>query len=409
MNKFDTIMAICGARGATKRGVFWIAIDHPEGAATASKPSEDNMRPKTWFRFILMGTLIAALGIPADAWIALAQQQGPQQSAPPQQPEPVKPPVGTPGGQAPAQQAPPPPQIAISVQSNLVNVDAVVTDQDGNLVTGLKRENFRVLDNGQPQQIANFAPTDAPITIVILLEYSGTYYGYFGYKGQQWADGFLRELKPQDWVALKTFDLKTTLQEDFTQDKRAVDEAIRTLGFPTFKEAVLFDAVYETLDQLRDVKGKKSILILATGFDTFSKHNLDQIINRLKETEVTIFSIGMAEEIDLYSRNGGGLSYLQAKNQLTTFSRMTGGYAFFPRFEGEMPDIFNTVAAYLRSQYTLVFSPSTPQDGKYHKLVVEIVDDQGNPMLLANKKGKMKKAVVTAREGYVAPNAPTGD
>lgn len=366
------------------------------------------MQLNRWCRVILLAGLIVGLGVPPGAWTALAQQEGPQQAAPPQQPEPVKPPTGTPKGQAQTQQAPPP-QVAISVQSNLVNIDAVVTDQDGNLVTGLKRENFRVLDNGQPQQVTNFAPTDAPITIVILLEYSGTYYGYFGYKGQQWADGFLQNLKPQDWVALETFDLRTTLQQDFTQDKRAIDQAIRTLGFPTFKEAVLFDAVYETLDQLRDVKGKKSILILATGFDTFSKHNLDQILNRLKETEVTIFSIGMAEEIDLYSRGGAGLGYLQAKNQLTTFSRMTGGYAFFPRFQGEMPDIFNTVASYLRSQYTLVFSPSTPQDGKYHKLVVQIVDDQGNPLELANKKGKMKKVVVNAREGYMAPNAPAGD
>ena len=82
----------------------------------------------------------------------------------------------------------PPPQVAISVQSNLVTVDAIVTDQDGNLVTGLKRENFRVLDDGQPQQVTNFAPTDAPITVVILMEYSSTYWGYyqgyFGYKAQ---------------------------------------------------------------------------------------------------------------------------------------------------------------------------------------------------------------------------------
>jgi VWFA-related protein len=362
---------------------------------------------KIWSRTILMGALVAALAIPPDALITHAQQEGPQQP-PPQQTEPIKPPTSTSAGQ---QKAPenPAPQVAISVQSNLVSIDATVTDQDGNLVTGLKRENFRVLDSGQPQQITNFAPTEAPITIVILMEYSATYYGYFGYKGQQWADGFLHDLKPQDWVALKTFDLKTTLQQDFTQDKRAVDEAIRTLGFPTFHEAVLFDAVFETVNQLRDVKGKKSILILATGFDTFSKHNLDQILNRLKETDVTIFSVGTAEEVDVRSPTGGGIGYLQAKNQLNTFSRMTGGYAFFPRFDGEMPDIFNTVAAYLRSQYTLVFSPSTAQDGRYHKLVVQAVDDQGNPLEVVNKKGKMKKVVVTAREGYVAPNAPTGD
>ena len=367
------------------------------------------MQLKMWGRTILLGGLIAALGVPPDAWIALAQQEGPQEPAPQQQ-EPVQPPSGTAGGQRNGQQAPPSqPTTSISVQSTLVNVDAVVTDQDGNLVTGLKKENFRVFDEGQPQQIANFAPTDAPITCVILLEYSSMYYGFFGAKGRMWADGFLQNLKPQDWVALKTFDLRVTLQEDFTQDKREVDQAIRTLGFPGFHEAVLFDALYETLDQLRSVKGKKTILILATGLDTFSKHNLDQILNRLKETEVTIFSVGMGEELDLYSPRGASLGYLQAKNQLTTFARMTGGYAFFPRFEGEMPEIFNTVASYLRSQYTLVFAPSTPQDGKYHKLAVQIVDDEGNPMELANKKGKKKKVVVVAREGYVAPNAPTGD
>ena len=365
------------------------------------------MQSKSWFRTVLTVALVALAAASGAAPKAVAQQEGPQAPAP-QQPEPTKPPTGGPGQQPPPPQAPPP-QVSISVQSNLVNVDAVVTDQDGNLVTGLKRENFRILDEGQPQQVTNFSPSDAPITVVILLEYSGTYYGYFGAKGAYWADGFLNDLKPQDWVALKTFDLHTTLQNDFTQDKRAIDQSLRTLGYPTFHEAVLFDAVLETLNQLRDVKGKKSILILATGYDTFSKHTLDQTLNRLKETDVTIFSIGMAEEIDLYSPKGGGVGYLQAKNQLETFSRMTGGYAFFPRFEGEMPDIFNTVAQYLRSQYTLGFFPSTAQDGRYHRLTVEVVDDQGNPLQLTNKKGKMKKAVVTARAGYVAPRPSVGD
>jgi VWFA-related protein len=368
------------------------------------------MRMNNWIRAVLLAILIAGLGIPPAAWSTLAQQQGPMQPPPASQPEPPAPPPNQPQSQAPPKTPPPPssPQAAIAVSSNLVPVDVTVTDQDGDLVTGLKMQNFRVFDDGQPQQISNFSPTDAPITIVMLLEFSAMSWGYFGYKGQVWADGFLQHLKPQDWVALKTFDLRTTLQVDFTQDKRQVDEAIRTLGFPGFHESVLFDALYETLDQLRDVKGKKSILIIATGFDTFSKHNLDQILDRLKETEVTIFCVGMGEEIDLYGR-GANMGYLQAKNQLTTFARMTGGYAFFPRFQAEMPDIFNTVASFLRFQYTLAFAPSTPADGKYHKLSVEVVDDQGNPMELNNKKGKKKKVVVIAREGYRAPNAAAAD
>jgi VWFA-related protein len=368
------------------------------------------MRMKSWLRVVLMGALIGVVGVPSDAWTALAQQEGPQSPAPTRAPsQPAPPAPGQSQGQAPRAQAPPPPQVAISVQSNIVGVDAVVTDQDGNIVTGLKRENFRILDDGQRQQVSNFSPSDAPITIVMLMEFSKRYGGFFAYHAKDLSYSFLDQLKPQDWVALKTFDLKTTLVDDFTQDKREVAQSIASLFYPSFSEANLFDAVLETVTQLRDVKGKKAILVLATGFDTFSKHTLDDTLRRLKETEVTIFCVGVAEDIDLYSRGGADISYLQAKNQLTTFARLTGGYAWFPRFQGEMPSIFNSVASFLRAQYTLAFSPSTPQDGRYHKIVVQVVDDQGNPLELADKKGKKKKAVVIAREGYTAPNAPAGD
>jgi VWFA-related protein len=362
------------------------------------------VRKRIWFHVVLMALLIAGLGIPPDVWPVFAQQEGPMNPAPPQQPEQPAPPANSPQ-QSQAKQPPPPssPQAVITVNSNLVDVDATVTDHDGNLVTGLKRANFRVFDDGQPQQITNFGPTDAPITVVILLEYGSTFWNYFAARGAYWAQGFLTHLKPQDWVALKTFDLNTHLVQDFTQNKGEVEQDIQQLGFPTFHEAVLFDAVYQTLDQLRDVKGKKSIVVIASGYDTFSKHNLDQIINRLKETETTIFCVGMGEVLDLYSQ-GNDLAYLQAKNQLSTFSRLTGGYAFFPRFDAEMPDVFNTVAEFLRFQYTMGFTPSTPQDGKYHKIVVRVVDDQGSPLLLRNKKGKKQKVDVYAREGYMAPN-----
>ncbi len=351
-----------------------------------------------------MAVVIAGFGVPPAAWRALAQQQGPMGPPPAQQPEqPAPPPSNSP---PPGKPAPPPssPQAVINVNSNLVDVDATVTDHDGNLVTGLKEDNFRIFDDGQPQQITNFGPSDAPITTVILLEYSSALWNYFAARGAYWAEGFLTHLKPQDWVALKTFDLNVHLVQDFTQNKNEVAQDIQGLGFPTFHEAVLFDAIYQTVDQLRDVKGKKSIVVIATGYDTFSKHTLDQIIDRLKESEVTIFCVGMGEQREMYNM-GNDIGYLQAKNQLTTFARMTGGYAFFPVFDADMPNVFNTVAEFLRFQYTIGFTPSTPQDGKYHKISVQIVDDQGNPLLLRNRKGKKQKVDVYAREGYMAPNA----
>lgn len=356
----------------------------------------------SWARIVLLAVLISVIGVPPEVFSARAQQEGPTKP-PAQQTVPPTPP----SGQQQDQQKPanPPPQSQISSVSNLVNIDAVVTDQDGNILTGLKRENFRVLDDGQPQQITNFAPTEAPITIVILMEFSNKSYGFwqgaFGYKAKMWAYDFLNHLTQKDWVAFKTFDLKTHLIDDFTQNKNQVAQDIASQYFPTFSESNLFDAILETLDQLRDVHGRKAILLLATGVDTFSKHTLDQTYHIVKETDTTIFCVGMGEEMDLYGR--GGIGYQQAKNQLNTFANMTGGYAWFPRFTGEASDIFNSVAAFLRAQYTIAFTPSTPQDGRFHKLKVEVVDPQGNPLMVANKKGKEKKVVIYARQGYTAP------
>jgi VWFA-related protein len=361
------------------------------------------MQPPSLTRVILLSALIAGLSVPPDALVARAQQQQGPEKPPVQQPVPPTPPSGQ--QQQQKSQGPPPPQSEISTQTNVVTVDAVVTDQDGDILTNLKQVNFRILDDGQPQQITNFSPTTAPITIVILMEFSNLLWGYFGYKAKYWAYDFLNHLGPQDWVALKTFDLKTHLLDDFTHNRNKVANDIASLYFPNFSEADLFDAVLETLDQLRDVHGRKAILLLATGLDTFSHHTLDQTYKVVKETDTTIFCVGMGEEIDLYSRGATPIGYLQAKNELTTFADMTGGYAWFPRFAGEAPSIFNSVAAFLRSQYTLAFSPSTPQDGRFHKLKVEVVDDQGNPLQVENRKGKKKKVIVYARQGYMAPTA----
>jgi VWFA-related protein len=251
----------------------------------------------------------------------------------------------------------------------------------------------------------------------MLMEFSGRMGGYFGYRGKNWAYNFLGHMNQKDWVAFKTFDLRTNVLVDFTQDKSQIAQAINGLFWPDFHEAILFDAVLETLDQLRDVKGKKAILVIASGYDTFSKHTLDQTFKHLKETDTTIFCVGMGELLDalgIHEKSLTGpefaqVNYLQAKNQLNTFAEMTGGYAWFPRFEGEMNEIFNSVAAFLRNQYTIGFTPSAGVDGKYHKLKVEAVDDDGNLFTTLDKKNHKKKVTVYARQGYTSPRPASGN
>ncbi|HEV8384102.1 MAG TPA: VWA domain-containing protein, partial [Candidatus Acidoferrales bacterium] len=347
----------------------------------------------TFLRAILFGALTAALAVPPGELAARAQQQ--QQQPPPQE----------------RKKEAPPDQFALSIEVPVVNVDVVVTDNNGAFLSGLRKENFRVLEDGVPQTVTNFAPTDAPITMVILLEFSKIGWGVFSYYATAMAQDFLRELKPDDWIALKSYDLKIRIEHDFTRSKQDLRQTLRSMYFPGFSEAVLYDAVYETLEELKDVKGKKSMLILGTGLDTFSKKTLDDVLKRLRETDVTIFTVIAGKNFLEYLEARGVfdstwarldyMNYLQAENQMKAFANFTGGRAWVPRFAGEWPGIFADVAASLRNQYSLGYSPTNrARDGKLRKIKVQLVDDQGNPLVVPDKKGKKIKYVVYAREGY---------
>ncbi len=312
-------------------------------------------------------------------------------------------------------QQPPQAGVTIAVDVPIVTLDVVATTQHGDILTGLKKENFRVLDDGVAQTITNFGATEAPITIVMLMEFSSRgYYEWFAYQAKYWADAFFPNLQQKDWVALVTFDMKTRLEQDFTQNKDEVRNAIYHLYFPGFSESNVFDAILETVDRLKDVTGKKSILVLATGVDTFSKHTLDQTMKELRQSDVTIFAVGLDRPYInfLESRGylGSHLNYLQGENQLRTFAQETGGYAWFPQFDGEIPGIFRDVAGFLRHQYSLSFSPSNgAKDGKFHKVKVELVAPDGGPLTVVDQKGKKQKYQVYARQGYQAPKGGVGD
>jgi len=361
---------------------------------------------------VLLAILATTLLLPLAEDSVLAQAPtGPQGGAPPPPQQQQNPPSPTPPNTA---QQPPQAGVTIAVDVPIVTVDVVATTSHGDIIPGLKKENFRVLDDGVPQTISNFSPTEAPITMVVLMQFSGNSYGWFAYYAKYWAEALFPNLQPKDWVALETFDMKTRLEVDFTQNKDEVRNAIYHLYFPGFSESNVFDAILETVDRLKDVTGKKSILVLASGVDTFSKHTLDQTMKQLRGSDVTIFCVGLGKTwtnyLETHGYRGSNLNYLQAENQLRTFANETGGYAWFPQFDGEIPDIFRSVAAFLRHQYSLSYSPSSGvKDGKFHKIKVELVAPDGGPLTVVDQKGKKQKFQVYAREGYQAPKGGVGD
>lgn len=390
-------------------------------------------------RFALF-TLLAAMGLASAAWAqstppAQPQQQQPQQ---PQQqpPDQTAPDAGGPTGDNGAialpkkkdqpEAAPPPApaepkfknpegagNFSLRVDVPEVTLDVgVLLEKTGQFVPGLKPSNFRVYEDGVEQKITGFKRVEAPITALLLCEFANSNYTYaFLRDMQNSAWEFAQQLRPQDYVALMTFDMRTQIWLDFTQDKRQILNAIQSLVIPGFNERNLFDALYEAEDRLTRIDGHKYIILIASGRDTFSKITLDKIYQKVKTTpDITIFAISTGGALRAMTEGSGGLGaqmrdidYLQADNQMKTFAKMTGGMFFQPRFVGEMPDVFSDINKAIRSKYELVYHPSNAkQDGSFRKLRVELVDDEGHPLRFQDEKHKPLKYDVIARDGYRA-------
>ena len=390
---------------------------------------------RSFFPLTIIAFLLAAAGFAqtpsssSQTQPLPAQQQGTQQPPPAaggptgdvgplavpkkkeEPPEPPKPKVKNPEGM---------PDYSLRVDVPLVNVDVTVRSDKGDFIPGLKKENFRVLEDGVAQNISTFTQAEAPITAVLLVEFASTNYSFI-YDMLNNAYGFASALKQQDWAALISYDMKPQIVVDFTQDKRALLSGINSLRIPMFSETNLFDALYDTLDRLERIEGRKFIILISTGCDSFSKLTYDQALKKVKGThDVTIYAVSIGQAVRLWAESRGytrylhctggpqfeeasaQMDFLQADNQMTTFAKLTGGKAYFPRFQGQLREIIPDIGASIRNQYVLAYKSSNPKlDGTYRKIKVELVAPDGSPLKI-NVNGKKTKYQILAREGYTA-------
>lgn len=390
----------------------------------------------------------ALRGILTAAWIAAAfagacvarGQQSPSTPAPQDQSAPD---AGGPAGdsgvialpkkkEAPADAVPAAPaepkvknpegmaNVSLHVDVSEVTVDVgVLLERNHQFVPGLKPNNFRIYEDGVEQKVTGFRRTEAPITALMICEFAGTN-SYGGYAlindMRNAAFSFAQQLRPQDYVALMTYDMRPEIRLDFTQDKRELIEAINSLRIGGFSETNLFDALYEGIDRLERIEGRKYIILVSSGRDSMSKLTLDKIMKKVKESrDITIYTISTGGFMRAMNEGGmrGGrpsmgaqiadITYLQADNEMRTFAGMTGGASYFPRFQGEYGDDFAQINQNIRAKYELVYHPTnTRLDGTFRKLRVELVDEEGQPLHMQDEKHKPLKYDVIAREGYRA-------
>jgi len=309
---------------------------------------------------------------------------------------------------------------SMRVASQLVTLDVGVLSKDGSFIPNLKKEYFRVLEDNVPQTITSFNQIQAPITAVMLVEFSNNQYFYsFQIDSIKSSYVFAQTLKKEDWIAMISFDLRAHLLTDFTQDKNAILGAVQSMqpGMAMSQETNLFDALYDTLDRLENVEGRKYVILISSGRDSFSKHTLDQTLKKVQASkDIAIYTVSTGKALLNYAESHGlmrylcritefncNMTFLQADNQMKTFSKMTGGRWFEPVFDGQLREIYGEIADTIRNQYAISYHPSNRAlDGSFRKIKVELVDEAGHPLKLRDQKNKDIKYQIVARDGYKA-------
>ncbi len=314
----------------------------------------------------------------------------------------------------------------LKIKTNIVNVDAVVYNKKtGQIITGLKKENFAVFENGVKQDITNFATPEAPITVTLVAEFSkwSEAFGIYGSRGQE--SGTLEVIRPvayflskfitppNDFASVIAFDIRPTPITDFTNDPNRLRQTVDLLlrNNPAFRESNMFDAVKFALIGGRgdsvvlenskertaqyggmvDVKApRRAIILVASGIDTFSKINYGEARKIIQESGIPIYVIGTGNlflkmyEHQLPATDGldgspGRLTFLQAGNTMKTFANESGG-AYFPiTFPGEIPSTLQSINNLMRSQYSIAYDAAENREaGKKYKLDVKVdIDGDG--------------------------------
>jgi VWFA-related protein len=306
----------------------------------------------------------------------------------------------------------PQPAATFHTDALTVAVDVAVLDSNGHFIPKIPQGNFRILEDNQPQKITGFSMGEAPMTITMVIEFSNRFESFYSaawFQVLNAAYGFLQTLKPEDYVAVVAYDLRPEILSDFSTNRQDTYEAMQRLRVAGFSEANLYDALTDTVTRMQDIEGRKAVLLLSSGIDTFSKITYDKARRIVQDAGVPIYAIGLMQAIriiaDPYMGSIQRMDFLQADNAMRTFAKESGGMAFFPRFYGEMPQIFAQISQAMRNQYVLTYQPTNQErDGKYRKIKVELINPETNePLRVVDQKGKPIKYQIIAKSGYTAP------
>lgn len=289
----------------------------------------------------------------------------------------------------PAPVTAPTPRANIRVESTMVLIPVTVTDPFNRFVTGLDKENFKLFEDKKEQDILQFSSEDAPLSIGVVFDSSGSM-GSKLEKSRQAVAQFIRTANPEDEFFLVQFNDTADLVQPFTQN---LEEIQNRLAFTQSKgRTALLDAIYLSLHEMKKARNpRKALLLISDGGDNSSRYTETDIKNLVKEADVQIYAIGIYEPIGARSRTPEELA---GPGLLTEIAEQTGGRQYAVENLAELADIAAKIGVELRNQYIIGYSPRNQErDGKYRRVEVKLNQPRGLPPLRA-----------FWRHGYYAPS-----
>lgn len=252
----------------------------------------------------------------------------------------------------------------ITVDSSLVVLNASITDADGNAVTNIKQNQFKVFEDGGEQEIAVFEAQQTPFAAVILLDTSGSMEERVSL-ARSAAINFLDGLRSEDNVSIYNFDSKVSLVQDFSNSRDLTDKfyELKADGW-----TVMNDAIFEAAQSLgKRPEKRRAIIVLSDGADTRSRRSSDKALKAALAANATIYTV------DMSAINTGGRERLQNQGALKNFAEKTGGLFVSAPGGLAMREAFKNIVSELGVQYTLGYQPTnTKNDGKWRNIELRV-------------------------------------
>lgn len=278
---------------------------------------------------------------------------------------------------------PTPPEIdgPVLVQTDLITLTVTVTDTYGRYVSGLGKSAFTVLDEKKPQEITYFSDDDSPVSVGVIFDLSGSMSGDKVKRARDALAKFIQTSHNSDEYFLIAFNSRAQLLLDKTRDGNHVLDKLTFVQ--TRNQTALYDACYLGVEKVqRGSHPKRALLLISDGQDNNSRYTFSELRRLLKESDVTLYGVGILSGNDAGSSLG-----MEGQGILDELANVSGGKAFFPRSAAEMDDIFEQIALELRHQYSIGYRPDNfTNDGRWHKIKVKVTPPRGLPKLFVRSK-----------------------